>query len=492
MFYLSTRGDEKVTGAEAIVKGLADNGGLYVPESFPQLSYEDIEAMSTMSYSERVAKILALFLDDYDEKGLQEACEKAYSKFVGDPTPLVRIDDGVYILELFNGPTCSYKDTSVLLMPYLLEEGLKKLGIKDKLFILTATTGDTGKSALESFKNMDGVKVMTLFPDDGVSKMQRLQLCAQEGDNVNVLAVKGSYDDCQAIVKDMFNNAEFKNELKQKGAILTTVNSINVGRILPQIAYYFSSYVDLLSGGQIEKGEVIDYSVPCGNFSNALAGYYAKLMGLPIRFMHCASNMNNALYEFMSTGVYNVGRGFYKTTSPSMDIMFSTNVERLVFEMSGRNGELTLSRMENLQVTGKYALASDEKAELTKSFVGGWANEDEVVEVVYDIFCEVGYTMDTHTGCAMKIAQDWYEKNKKDETKIVVVATTNPYKFPQDVLYCVTGNDVKDSFKGVKRLHAATAMTAPKALTALRDKPIRFNKTVAINKVAEEIFAFVE
>lgn len=493
MYFISTRGGkERVSGASAIVQGLAKNGGLFVPEKFPQITAEELDGMLTMSYAERAAEILHKYLDDYDKKGLLAACEAAYSRFESlDPAPLVKIDDGVYILELFHGPTCAFKDMALTLLPYLMRTGCDMCGIKEKILILVATSGDTGKAALEGFKDADGIKIMVFYPSDGVSKMQKLQMCTQDGSNVNVVAVKGNFDDCQTAVKTIFNSEECAAALKQKGYLLSSANSINFGRLAPQIVYYFSSYLDLVSSGQIEMGTQIDFCVPTGNFGNILAAYYAKLMGLPVRRLHCASNMNNILTDFLAKGEYDARREFYKTTSPSMDILISSNLERLLFEVSGRNGELVAERMNKLKTDKVYKITPEEQAEIAKTFDGGWANEDEVVETVYDVFCDTGYTMDTHTGCAMKVAVDWFEKNKKDTTNMVVVATANPYKFPQDVLYAVTGNDVRDSFKGIKRLHAATAMKVPASLAGLKDKPVRFSSGVSPDKMFGAVMDFV-
>ncbi|MGN0817632.1 MAG: threonine synthase [Candidatus Coproplasma sp.] len=491
MNFISTRGGETVTGARAIVQGLSANGGLFVPETFPQVSVKELEEMLSMSYPERAAKVLLKYLDEYDEAGLLKACEAAYAKFDGDPAPLVKIDDGVYILELFHGPTCAFKDMALTLLPYLLRKGCDICGIKENILILVATSGDTGKAALEGFKDAEGVKIMVFYPNDGVSKMQKLQMATQEGENVNVVAVKGNFDDCQSAVKVIFNSAEYAKELKKRNTLLSSANSINFGRLAPQIAYYFSAYLDMVSSGQIEMGDKIDFCVPTGNFGNILAAYYAKRMGLPVRRLHCASNMNNILTDFLAKGEYDMHREFYKTTSPSMDILISSNLERLLFEISGRNAQLTAERMNKLKEEKIYKITPEEREAIAETFDGGFANEDEVVETIYDVFCDVGYTMDTHTGCAMKVAVDWFEKNKKDQTNMVVVSTASPYKFPQDVLYAVTGNDVRDSFKGIKRLHAATAMAVPKSLARLKDKTVRFNTVVSADKMFDEVLKFV-
>ncbi|MDE7265005.1 MAG: threonine synthase [Clostridia bacterium] len=491
MKFISTRGGESVSGAQAIVKGLSENGGLFVPEKFPHITLEEIENMCGQNYPERAAAVLTKLLDDYPKDELLSACEEAYSKFEGDPAPLVKLDDGVYMLELFHGPTCAFKDMALTLLPYLLRKGCDICGIKDEILVLTATSGDTGKAALEGFKDKKGVKIAVFYPVEGVSGMQKLQMSTQDGSNVNVVAVKGNFDDCQTAVKEIFSNVEYAKILAKKKVRLSSANSINFGRLAPQIAYYFSAYADLLSSKQIALGEEIDFTVPTGNFGNILAGYYAKLMGLPVRRLHCASNKNNVLTDFFAKGEYDINREFYKTTSPSMDILISSNLERLIFEISGRNEKLTAKRMADLKENGKYEISDEEREILSATFDGGCADDDECVEAMYDVFIDTGYTMDTHTGCAMKVAVDWFEKNKKDETKMVIVSTANPYKFPQDVLYAITGNDAKDSFKCIKRLHAATAMAVPKCLSALRDKPARFSKTIKSDNLFENILEFL-
>lgn len=492
MNFISTRGGEKVTGAQAIVKGLAKNGGLFVPETFPQVTAEELDKMLSFDYAERAAFILSKYLTEYDEGGLLSACREAYKKFDNaDPAPLVKLDDGIYMLELWHGPTCAFKDMALTVLPYLLRKGCDLSGIKETVLVLVATSGDTGKAALEGFKDADGIKIAVFYPSDGISKMQKLQMSTQDGSNVDVVAVKGNFDDCQTAVKEIFASEECAAALKEKGVVLSSANSINFGRLAPQIAYYFSAYCDLVSSEQIEQGQEIDFAVPTGNFGNVLAGYYAKRMGLPIRRLHCASNENRVICDFLNTGEYNIEREFYKTTSPSMDILISSNLERLLFEVSGRDSKLTKKRMEELKKDKKYSVTPEELERIRETFDGGWADEDGCVEAMYDVFVDVGYTMDTHTGCAMKVVHDWYEKNKKDETNMVVVSTANPYKFPQDVLYAVTGNDVKDSFKGIKRLHAATAMAVPKQLKELKDKPVRFTKTADKKKLFAEIMEFV-
>ncbi len=502
MYFISTRGGEKVTGAQAIVQGLASNGGLYVPEQFPTVSKEEIEAMADMSYPERAAFILGKYLaDDLGADYLLQSCEKAYSTFTGnDPAPLVKLDGetGLFILELFHGPTCAFKDMALTVLPYLLKKSCEVTGINDEILILAATSGDTGKAALEGFRDVPGTKVAVFYPDEGVAKMQRLQMSVQDGNNVFVSSVEGNFDDCQRAVKRMFADKEFNELLAKKGVRLSSANSINFGRLAPQIAYYFSSYVDLLSSRQIEMGDKIDFVVPTGNFGDILAGWYAKQMGLPVRKLVCASNRNKVLADFFKKGVYDVKRDFHRTMSPSMDILISSNLERLLFEISGRNAELTAERMQALAEKKEYSITAKEKARLDEEFFGGFAREDDTVEAMYDIFDELGYAMDTHTGVAFAVCNqynDWkWKQDEKDKTPIVVLSTANPYKFPQDVLYALSGNDVKDSFKGVKRLHLLTAMKPPKSLLELRYRTPRFKGKVKndLKEMAAVILRFAD
>lgn len=496
MFFISTRGSEKATAAEAILKGLASDGGLFVPESFPAVSEEEIEGLTGMTYAERAAFIVGKYLGEFGEEFLKDACEKAYSTFEGsDPAPLVKIDSGRYILELFHGPTCAFKDMALTLLPYLVSKSLELTGSKGEVLVLTATSGDTGKAALEGFKNVRGTKAAVFFPDEGVSKMQRLQMCTQDGDNVFVSAVKGNFDDCQRAVKKLLASEEFLSALKKRNVTLTSANSINFGRLAPQIAYYFSAYVDLCSGGQISMGEEVDFAVPTGNFGNILAGWYAKKMGLPVRRLLCASNRNRVLSEFFAKGVYDANRPFHRTMSPSMDILVSSNLERLLFEVCGRDAGLISSRMDRLAKTGRYEITEEEREALNRDFYAGYADEDDTVDAMYSVFEEYGYPPDTHTGVALHVAEVYLDKrDEKDKTPIVVLATANPYKFPQDVLYALSGNDVKDSFKGIKRLNLLTAMKPPRSLLDLRYKPLRFKGSLPADerKLAAEVLRFAD
>lgn len=493
MKFVSTRGGESVTGAEAIVKGIASDGGLFVPEVFPQISNEELESMFAMDYAERAAFILFKFFDEFDREELTGALREAYSRFDGDPAPLVRIDEGKYLLELFHGPTCAFKDMALSVLPYLLKKSAEIVGIKENVLVLTATSGDTGKAALEGFKNRKGVKIQVFYPEEGVSPMQKQFMTTQEGDNVSVIAVKGNFDDCQTAVKQIFTSEEYVRKIKEKGYLLSSANSINIGRLAPQIAYYFSAYCDLVSSEQIQTGEEADFAVPTGNFGNILAAYYAKRMGLPVGRLLCASNKNNVLTDFIRTGTYNAKRTFYKTMSPSMDILVSSNLERLIFELSDRNAALTKARMDALAQTGKYSISEEELKALRSMFSAGFTSEDDTVECIYEYFTEYGYPMDTHTGVAMSVADRYLEKRDPLAPKhvMVVVSTASPYKFPQDVLYALTGNDVKDSFKCVKRINLLTAMKVPDAIKGVRYKPVLFKTSVPPKDIGAEVLKFV-
>ncbi|MCD8200560.1 MAG: threonine synthase [Clostridia bacterium] len=493
MYFISTRGgDEKVSAPEAIVKGIADNGGLFVPETFPQVTEEDLLEMLKMDYAERAAFIMGKFLDEYDYGELLSECKRAYSKFEHDVAPVICMDGGPYVLELYHGPTCAFKDVALQILPYLLRRGAQLCGIQDDLMILAATSGDTGKAALEGFKNIPGMKICVFYPSEGISRMQKIQMCTTEGNNIDVIGVQGDFDDCQKTVKTLFADEETNEQLKERGVRLSSANSINFGRLCPQIVYYFSAYLDLVTGERLGLGEEMDFVVPTGNFGNVLAGYYAKLMGLPIRRLHCASNSNNVITEFLQRGEYNAERELVRTTSPAMDILISSNVERLLFEATGRDGVKVAEYMRELKETGKYKVSDKERGYIQLTFDGGYANEDECVEAMYNLFVRTSYTMDTHTGCGMKVLDDWHDNNRKDTTVQVLICTANPYKFPQDVLYAVTGNDVKDSFKGIKRLHAATAMPVPKALSSLKDKPILYDMVISPEDAAGVVVEFAD
>ena len=484
------------------MQGLAKNGGLFVPETIVAVSMDEISAMADMSYPERAAFIIGKYLaDELGADFLQDACEKAYANFtVSDPVPLVKVDGevGLYMLELFHGPTCAMKDMALQLLPYLLKKSCEVAGVKENILLLSATNGDAGKAAMEAFRDASNVKVAVFYPDEGVARMQRLQVCIQDGKNIHVSAVKGSFDDCQKTVKRLFASEEFNKELAKRKMVLSTANSINIGNIISQIAYYFSAYVDMVTSRQIEMGDVIDFVVPTSNFGDILAGWYAKKMGLPIRKLVCASNRNKVLADFFAKGVYDVKRNLFRTMSPSMDMLVASNVERLLYEVSGRNANMIAERMEKLAKDKEYTITTAEKAILDKEFFASFASEDDTVEAMYEVFDEYGYAMDTHTGVALAVHMKYREavekENEKDKVPSVVLSTANPYKVPQDVLYALSGNDVKDSFKGIKRLNLLTAMKPPKSLLNLRYRPLRFKGVVAndMAKISEIILRFAD
>ena len=494
MYFIGTRGSERVSGAEAVVRGLAGDGGLFVPEFFPVISQEELEGMLGMDYAERAGLVISKYFDEYDGEALLSALKTAYSRFEGgDAAPLVRLDEGTYILELFHGPTCAFKDMALVVLPHLLRKGCELLGIQENILVLAATSGDTGKAALEGFKNAEGIKIQVFYPNEGVSSMQRMQMCTQEGENVSVVAVKGNFDDCQTGVTNIFGSEECRAKTKERGYLLSSANSINVGRLIPQVAYYFSAYCDLVSSDQIAMGDKVDFAVPTGNFGNILAAYYAKRMGLPVGRLICASNKNNVLTDFFRTGNYDSRRSFYRTMSPSMDILVSSNLERLIFELSGRNAQVTAARMKSLSETGKYSVTSEELQSLRTEFYADFTGEDDTVDCIYEYFTEYGYPMDTHTGVALSVAARYQEKREPLDPvyPMVVVSTASPYKFPQDVLYALSGNDVKDSFKCIKRINLLTAMKVPEAIKSVRYKPILFKTTVSTAKMFDEVLKFI-
>ena len=492
MKFISTRGKCQVNcAANAIAKGLADDGGLFVPETFPCLSIEELNSMLDMSYAERACKVLHKYLEEYDYNELLNACNNAYDKFEdSDAAPVVKIDNNFFIMELFHGPTLAFKDVALTLLPYLLRKGSDISNIKEQILILVATSGDTGKAALEGFRDADGIKIMVFYPSEGVSDMQKLQMCTQEGGNVNVVGVKGNFDDCQTAVKKIFTSAEIEKQLKDKGVILSSANSINFGRLAPQITYYFSAYCDLVNSNQIKMGDKINFCVPTGNFGNILAGYYAKMMGLPINKLICASNSNNVLTEFFLSGTYDTNREFFKTISPSMDILISSNLERLIYEFSNRDAILTAKRMEELKAIGKYTITKEEIDKISKEFSAGYADEEECRETISDIFEEYGYLADTHTAVAIKIASEYFSNGEFSEPT-VILSTASPYKFAHDVLTAINGKAPKDAFMASEKLCDVSAMPIPEQIVGLKDKEKRFTVVIDRTETVESVMKFI-
>jgi threonine synthase len=395
------------------------------------------------------------------------------------------------MLELWHGPTMAFKDMALTVLPHLLNLSKKKLGVKEKTLILVATSGDTGKAALEGFKDVEGVKICVFYPSEGVSNMQKLQMITQEGSNVSVYGVRGNFDDCQNSVKRAFNDKELVGILKDRGYAMSSANSINWGRLLPQIVYYISAYLDMLGEEQISQGEEINFCVPTGNFGDILAGYYAKKMGLPVARLLCASNANNVLTDFFRKGEYFGRRPLVKTISPSMDILISSNLERLIFHNCGEDDKLTAQRMNELKTEGRYVISDEEKESLDKTFYANFSGEDDTIETIQDFFDEYSYPLDPHTGVAVSV----YNKYKKDNDKspkTVIISTASPYKFPQDVLFSITGDYCGDSFRSAKKLYKTTALELPDRLMDLKSKPQRFKQVIDGGDVKDIVLKIAE
>ena len=490
MKYLSTRDrSRKFTAAEAIVKGISDDGGLIVPSSFPILDRTQFEKLCEMDYPERAAYILSLYLEEFSYDELLDYARKAYSRFDGDdPCPLVKVEDGVYMLELWHGPTYAFKDMALTLLPYLMVASKNKLGDTSRTLILVATSGDTGKAALEGFRDVEGTEIVVFYPVDGVSAMQKKQMMTQQGGNVHVAAIRGNFDDAQTAVKRVFTDPEVIETLKKRGIEMSSANSINWGRLAPQIAYYVSAYCDLVTSGEIAMGDKVNYVVPTGNFGNILAGYYAARMGVPVGKLIVASNANNILTDFFATGRYDVNRRFYKTMSPSMDILVSSNLERLIFEVTGRDSEKIKKIYSDLKEKGSFEIdLADADFGL---FEAGWADEDETREAMATFFDLDDYVLDPHTAVAVSVFND-YSTETGDEAPTVIVSTASPYKFACDVFNAIADAKETDPDKAVMKLHAFTAAECPDGILALNSLPLRHKTVIDRDKVKEAVYAFV-
>lgn len=429
IMFKSTRGDENyVTASQAIVKGIADDGGLYVPETLPVIDFP-LEKITDWSYQELAYEVLKLVLTDYTEEELKRCINSAYDeKFDTELiAPLVSAGDNNF-LELFHGRTIAFKDMALSILPYLLKTAAVKNGVEEEIVILTATSGDTGKAALEGFADVEGTQIIVFFPEEGVSDVQKAQMVTQQGKNTCVAGIRGNFDDAQTAVKKIFTDNELKAELKKKGYVFSSANSINIGRLAPQIVYYFYAYAQMVKAGKLAMGERVNFTVPTGNFGNILAGYYAMNMGLPVNRLICASNDNKVLYDFFRTGTYDINREFIVTVSPSMDILISSNLERLLYHLSG--SDRTKAVMTELSQNGRYDFGIDNE------FVGEYATISETFGAIHDLFAETGYVMDTHTAVA-KAAYDKYVKETGDSTPNVIVSTASPYKFAKDVLKAI-------------------------------------------------------
>ncbi len=493
MRYHSTRyTDASVTAAEAIAQGLSRDGGLFVPETLPSLTHGDIETLVKTDYVARAASIMKLFLDDFTTTELQSFCKAAYGEGSGydgpDAAPVRAFDETTAFLELWHGPTCAFKDMALQMLPHLLSASLDKTKADKDVCILVATSGDTGKAALDGFQDVNRTKIMVFYPEEGVSDVQKLQMTTQEGDNVGVCAVTGNFDDAQAGVKAIFSDAQLREKLAESGYFLSSANSINWGRLLPQIVYYISAYCDLVHACAVQNGEVVNFCVPTGNFGNILAGYYAKKMGLPVGKLICASNCNNVLTEFIDTGVYNKNRAFHTTISPSMDILVSSNLERLLFDLSGGDGTAIAGYMNALSDDGKYTVSPAIFNAVKELFASGWSSDETTKQTIGQVFRDESYLMDTHTAVAYSVLED-YRAKTGDKTYTVVVSTASPYKFADSVLDALGQRGDAEGLELIDRLEDATGMPAPKPLKLLRGKQPRFDETVdrgAMQRVVEQ------
>lgn len=472
MDYQSTRGGAcGVSASEAIVRGLAPDGGLYVPQSFPKA---DLQAWKNLSYPQLAEKVVGSFLTDYDPVFLSQATETTYgAAFAGKAGHVEKVHDGMYSLELWHGPTCAFKDYALQLMPKLLLQGKKNLGRTETTRILVATSGDTGKAALAGYAGLEGIEISVFYPNAGTSEIQRLQMATQQGENVHVYAVDGNFDDAQTGVKKVFADASVAEALEQRGIRLSSANSINWGRLVPQIVYYFYTYFRLAENGAVAWGEPVDFCVPTGNFGDILAGYYAKRMGLPVGRLVCASNENNVLTDFIRTGTYDARREFHKTASPSMDILISSNLERLLYHVSG-SAEKVAAWMKDLNEQGYYTVDAQTLAGIQESFACGCADDAQGAQQIRDRFEHDGYLCDTHTAVAFCVAEAC-----RSAAPMVVLSTASPFKFPRDVLHALGSEAPESDFEAMRMLTEKTGCAAPAALSCLREMPVRFTEIIA-------------
>ena len=493
MKYISTRGQDRggVSAAYAIKTGLAKDGGLYMPELIPTLSLEEIKELISEPYEIRAAKILSKFLTDYTFEELKEDAQGAYSreKFGDSPAPVTKLDSDTYMLELWHGPTCAFKDMALQIMPRLFVRALSKSGEDKCALILVATSGDTGKAALEGYKDIEGTKIKVFYPVSGVSRVQKLQMQTQDGGNVSVSGIVGNFDDAQNGVKRIFADEGIRATLEKEGVFLSSANSINWGRLVPQIVYYVSAYCDLVKNNIISLGEKIDVTVPTGNFGNIFAGYIAKLMGLPIEKLVCASNMNNVLTDFLKTGRYNRNRDFHATISPSMDILISSNLERLLYTMLG--SEKCAEYMRKLAADGEYTLSPEELSLINSTFIGYCTTEDETKACIKNTFKEKNCLIDTHTAVALNAALT-YREDYKAERKMLVVSTASPYKFAYDCFLAVNGKAASDELSALSELEALSGVKIPTPLSSLAGKPVIHTQVIEKELMEDTVLAFAK
>lgn len=494
MNYLSTRNKElRISGADAVKMGLSRDGGLLTPESIPQIDQTFLEDLLNRRYQERAAAVMGLYLTDYTQKELHSFAENAYGPDRFDTpavAPVHMVDDKTYCLELWHGPTSAFKDMALQMLPQLLSAALRKTGEEKTVCILVATSGDTGKAAMEGFADVPQTKIMVFYPKNGVSAVQEAQMVTQEGVNVGVCAVVGNFDDAQAGVKRIFSDGAIRTALADRGYFLSSANSINWGRILPQVVYYISAYCDLARDGKIVIGDKVNFCVPTGNFGDILAAYYAKRMGLPVGKLICASNRNDVLTDFLRTGVYNKNRPFHNTMSPSMDILVSSNLERLLFDLSGENDEEVCGYMTALAENGRYRVSDAIREQLQDLFWGGFCDEMDTAATIARYHKEYGYLIDTHTAVAANVIEQ-YRAAIRDETVTVFVSTASPYKFCDHVLKAIGETPEGDGVVLLDQLHAVSGVTVPRRLAALKGKARRFHLTAEKADMDDVVLSFL-
>lgn len=492
IYYSSTRGGEShVTASQAILKGLADDGGLFMPDRIPKLECT-LSELSTMSYQETAYQVMKLFFTDFTETELRDCINRAYdSKFdTEEIAPLVKAD-GAYYLELFHGSTIAFKDMALSILPHLMTTAARKNKVDDTIVILTATSGDTGKAAMAGFSDVEGTKIIVFYPKGGVSRIQELQMVTQRGSNTSVAAITGNFDDAQTGVKKIFGDKELAAELAGRGYRLSSANSINIGRLIPQIVYYVYAYGKLLEHGEIKEGEKISITVPTGNFGNILAAYFAKQMGLPVKNLICASNDNKVLYDFFQTGIYDRRREFILTTSPSMDILISSNLERLLYLASGCDAEETGRLMRDLSGKGFYEITPSMRENMI-DFIGGFADQRANADEIRKVYRDTGYLIDTHTGVASAVARAHRQKTG-DETKMLIASTASPYKFSRSVMEAICQNQEeisalpKDEFELIDQMTQVSGISVPMAVQEIRNAPIRHNLQCAPEKMEDMV-----
>lgn len=492
LLYSSTRnGEEKVTASKAILKGLADDGGLFVPESIPKLDVT-IEELAKMSYQETAYAVMKLFFTDFTEEELKNCINKAYdSKFDTDEiAPLVEAD-GAYYLELFHGATIAFKDMALSILPHLLTTAAKKNQVNNEIVILTATSGDTGKAALAGFADVEGTKIVVFYPKDGVSPIQKQQMVTQKGDNTYVVGINGNFDQAQTGVKKMFSDKELAKELDAAGYQFSSANSINIGRFIPQITYYVYAYAKLYANGKIAKDEKINIVVPTGNFGNILSAFYAKNMGLPVAKLICASNENKVLYDFFETGKYDKNREFILTSSPSMDILISSNLERLIYWAAGNDAKKNVEFMTALTKEGVYEITPQMQEKL-KDFYGKYASEEETAEAIRTLYEKTGYILDTHTAVAASVYGKYKAETKDEQTATVIASTASPFKFSRSVMDAIDPKyDAMEEFELIDELSKIGNVKIPNAIEEIRNAPVRHKATCEVDEMPRVVKEFL-